>query len=109
MSQHLFADAENGSEETFFRSAAWNATQLSLSDRSIFPIPHSAPAPTPPSMPSNCQALVPNLEVRMHPPAPPAILQMFNGLAKSYPENHKIILSHVKKLVETLPMIPDLP
>jgi ribonuclease Z len=74
MSQHLFADAENGSEETFFRSAAWNATQLSLSDPSIFPIPHSAPAPTPPSMPSNCQALVPNLEVRMHPPAPPAIL-----------------------------------
>ena len=25
-------------------------------------------------MPSNCQALVPNLEVRMHPPAAPAIL-----------------------------------
>lgn len=72
--QHLYTDTRQKSQEAFFRSAAWNATQLSLLDPSIFPVPYASATATSHVLPPNCQALLPNLEVRMHPPAPPALI-----------------------------------
>jgi ribonuclease Z len=71
--QHLLADTENIAHQAFFRSAARNATQLSLLDPSIFPMPYSAADPPSAdfSTTPNAQRLEPNMEVRMHPPAAP--------------------------------------
>jgi ribonuclease Z len=59
---------------------------LSLLDSSIFPVPYSATNPTPPAFAGNCRALVPNIEVRMHPPAAPVILPP-HSKDKPFPTN----------------------
>lgn len=74
LQKHLLADTRNPSQEAFFRSAAWNATQLSLLDPIIFPIPHAASSAPISHSASNTQTLEPGLEVRMHPPGVPAQL-----------------------------------
>ncbi|KAK4685904.1 ribonuclease Z, partial [Tremellales sp. Uapishka_1] len=73
---HLIADPEDYSNNTFFNSAAWNATHLSYLDRSIFPTPfhqkHRRFEAA--ELPSNSAALVSNHQIKMHPPALAEIL-----------------------------------
>lgn len=73
--EHLYAD-EQGTNEIFFRSSAWNATQLNLLDPTIFPVPAHAVVPSPPAaMPPNAQQLVPNHLITVYPPKPVSIAE----------------------------------
>lgn len=69
--QHWYASCDHHRSDVFFSAAAWNMTQLSLADPTIFHTPFPEPpepAPVQHAANSGSTSIVPQHSIRMHPP-----------------------------------------